>query len=57
MDPLTGMYLELKIILKNIKEKLKNIYIYGEIQFKKDKSRTIKRKCQFDETSNEVITI
>ncbi|XP_025205923.1 zinc finger MYM-type protein 1-like [Melanaphis sacchari] len=34
----------------------KAIQICGEIQYKKDKRRTVKRKRQFDETMNEVIT-
>ncbi|XP_060836474.1 zinc finger MYM-type protein 1-like [Rhopalosiphum padi] len=34
----------------------KAIQICGEMQYKKDKRRTVKRKRQFDETMNEVIT-
>jgi len=40
-----------------MKEKLYRYVVIGEIRYKKDKRRTIKRKCKFDKTSNEAITI
>jgi hypothetical protein len=44
-------------IRNNFEEyKGKAIQICGKIQYKKDKRRTVKRKRQFDETINEVIT-